>query len=203
MTPPLILMFSGWSGCGKDAAASLLTDELNFYRVAFADALKRDVSHKTDIPLEIFHNVAAKDRPLAHPCKAYPDARTPRDLLLAHALKARAADPAVFAKAVNRQIHDAMVLDQQRFVISDWRYANEYECVRAAFPRARIVRIRIQRPHVEPSGDPSEHELDAATFDDTIMNDGCISDLRDTLRHIVRKYTASSASSVLLPVDAK
>ena len=187
-------MFSGWSGCGKDAAASLLIDELGFYRIAFADALKRDVSHKTDIPLEIFHNVTAKDKSLVHPCKAYPDARTPRDILLAHALKARAADPAVFVKAVAHQIHDATALDQHRFVISDWRYANEYDGVRTAFPAARIVRVRIQRPTVIPSGDPSEHELDTAVFDHLVTNDGCISDLRDNLRHIVRSCTASSQS---------
>lgn len=184
MQQPLIVFLSGWAGSGKDAAAALLVEERNFMRVAFADALKRDVSHKTDIPLETFHS-ARKDAQLVRPCKAYPAAKTPRDILLAHAIKARTADPDVYAKAVVAEIEAGLSTGQQRFVISDWRLRREYEYVAAQFPHARLVRARITRPGTVQAADPTEHDLDAELFDHTIVNDGCISDLRDRLRPLV------------------
>ena len=36
----IIIMVSGWAGSGKDAAASILMDELGFQRLAFADISK-------------------------------------------------------------------------------------------------------------------------------------------------------------------
>ncbi len=153
-------------------------------RVAFADALKRDVSHKTDIPLEIFH-CARKDAPLARTYRPYPAAKTPRDVLLAHAIKARAADPDVYAKAVVAEIHTGLRLGQHRFVISDWRLQREYEYVASQINTARIVRAHITRPGTVQSDDPMEHDLDSVEFDCVINNDGCISDLRDRLRPLV------------------
>jgi hypothetical protein len=180
MTQPLIVFLSGWAGSGKDAAATLLVEERNFMRVAFADALKRDVSHKTDIPLEIFH-CARKDAPLARTCRPYPAAKTPRDVLLAHAIKARAADPDVYAKAVVAEIHTGLRLGQHRFVISDWRLQREYEYVVSHINTARFVRAHVTRPGTIQSDDPMEH-------------DGCISDLRDRLRPLVH---ASSITGLL------
>ena len=38
----MIIMLSGWAGSGKDAAASLLLEEMDCVRFAFADSLKLD-----------------------------------------------------------------------------------------------------------------------------------------------------------------
>ncbi len=175
----MIVLLSGWSGSGKDAAATLLTEEMNFTRLAFADLLKEDVSEKSGIPLSAFHDPAEKDTPINH---MFPV--TPRQLLLAHALRVRATDPDIYSRGVSELI---LALDHDRFIVSDWRYKREYEvlCEKLG-PDANIVRGRIQRPGITVSDDPSEHDLDDESFDFTIANDGCISDLRDRLKSVIR-----------------
>ena len=180
-------MLSGWSGSGKDAAASLLVEEMRFIRLAFADMLKRAVSQESDVPLYYFHDRLLKDTPL-------PDSGlTPRDLLLAHAIKARVTDPDIYSRILVKNIQAG-----GRYVISDWRYKREYEFIERelgpCLPRtegagqtATLVRVRILRPGVAPSDDHTEHDLDDDTFDVVLDNSGCISDLRDALKVIVRR----------------
>ena len=68
-TPPrfgprtMIILLSGWAGSGKDAAA-LLLEEMNFVRLAFADAIKIEVAAATGIPLDTFHDHRLKDIPI-------------------------------------------------------------------------------------------------------------------------------------------
>jgi len=187
---PLILLFSGWAGSGKDVAAALLTEELQFVREAFADSLKQDAHQATEIPLSYFHS-AAKDYLLEPRCLLYPTAVTPRDVLLMHARAKRAVDPDVFTRAVIERIQGEAQLS--RYVISDWRYRRELDLVRAAFPNASVVTVGITRKGVKQQADPSEHDLDRFPFDLQIANDGCISDLRDALRHQLRPLLLSAA----------
>jgi len=169
-------MLSGWSGSGKDAAASLLVEEMHFFRLAFADMLKHAVSQESNIPLDYFHDRLLKDTPFGD------TALTPRDLLLAHALRARATDPDIYSRILVEKIQPGC-----RYIISDWRYKREYEYIAHELDqKADIVRARIVRPKVFPSADHTEHDLDGDTFDVVIDNSGCISDLRMALRAIFR-----------------
>lgn len=187
MIPPfVIVMLSGWAGSGKDAAAALLAEEHQFIRVAFADALKVDVSEATGLPVTLFHSWA-KDSPLPEPIDAFPQAQTPRDLLLAHALEQRALNPDIFSQRIIDHIREHQRY-QDRFVVSDWRYQREYDHMMEEFPAASIVRVRVTRKGVTQTDDPTEHDLDGAPIDLTIANDGCISDLRDALRHGLRPW---------------
>ena len=179
---PLLVMISGWARVGKDAAASLMTDEMGFRRLAFADALKEDVAAATGLPVDIFH-LATKDKSLETPCKAYPTAKTPRDLLLQHALAARAKNPDVYAAQVAEKIIDEGL---NRIVISDWRYKREYDYLHREFPEFQILRLRICRRGVSGSPDPSEHDLDGESMDAVIQNNGGISELRDHLKAALR-----------------
>jgi hypothetical protein len=176
-TANTVLLLSGWAGSGKDAAAALLVEEMNFTRVAFADGLKEDVSKETGIPIAFFHDKYHKDTPV--------EGVTPRDHLLRHALAVRKSDPDAYSRRVAETIH---TYDDQRFVVSDWRYKREYEHLRTILnPNITVLRGRIQRPGITPSNDPSEHDLDEESFDFTIQNDGCISDLRDSLKALMRQ----------------
>ena len=176
-----IVMLSGWSGSGKDAAASLMIEEMQFHRLAFADAVKQECSTLYGLALERFYR--GKDRALEHPIPAWPTARTPRDLLLLHAADARVKDDELFARMVATDIRDS---DAQRIVISDWRYHVELETLRSEFPDARFVTVRIYRTGINQSANPSEHNLDGMIPDVTIHNDGSISDLRDALKARLR-----------------
>lgn len=182
---PLILLISGWAGSGKDAAAALLAEELAFDRFSFAGALKTAASAETGIPVADFHNHLAKDAPLPAPCPMIPDAKTPREVLLAIAARERARDPDVYAKAI---AGDIVASEAGRVVVSDWRLLREREYFAKHFPHARILTMRISRSSVKPRPEAIEHELDEYPFNLQIANDGCISDLRDALRHSLRPH---------------
>jgi hypothetical protein len=186
-TQPLIVFLSGWAGSGKDAAATLMVEEMGFTRHAFADSLKEDVATRTNIPVATFHSHYAKNRPLEAPSPMYPTALTPRDLLIQHAAAARAANPDIYAEDVARSIGASH--GQLRHVISDWRYPNEFDHIRGTMgDTATLLRIRVHRDSVIPIADPTEHYLDTETMDAVILNNGHISDLRDDIKTILYSY---------------
>jgi len=191
-----VLLLSGRAGSGKDAAASLLMEEVGFTRFAFADFLKRDVAAQYDLPLDLFHT-AAKD----HPLPAF-KGKTPRTLLLDHARIARSVDLDVYARQVAAAIKEAIASDpvrNSRFVISDWRYRREYEFLtKALFGIAELVCLRITRPISDRPfiNDPSETDLLAQPMHGMIDNDASISDLRDALKLFLR------TQRVIEPYDA-
>jgi len=171
----MILLLSGWARSGKDAAATLLQEEMGFCRFAFADALKHEVAAVHGLPLDLFHS-PAKGIPLEGFNK------TPRDLLLAHAAAARAVDPDVYARQVLGKI---LWSNHDRIVVSDWRYKRELDFLQR-FAGRPIVTVRIVRPGVSQMTDLSEHDLDDQAMNFTIQNDGGISDLRDRLKEILQ-----------------
>jgi hypothetical protein len=164
-------------------------EECGFKRVAFADALKEDAATVTGLPLECFYT-AQKDRPLSAPVAAYPSAKTPRDILLQHALVRRAVDPDVYSKGVATTIMDG---PGSRYVVSDWRYCREHEVLVAELGEFyNIFRVRIVRPGIRQTEDPSEHDLDGLTMDYVINNNGKISDLRHAIKHVYHLALATS-----------
>ena len=176
----LLVMLSGWAGSGKDAAATLMVEEMAFQRLAFADALKKDAAQVTGLPLVLFHSPSLKNEPLGTTVHPYTTAETPRDVLLQHGAQARAADPDIYTRTVVKCIHD---LNLPRVVISDWRMLHEYNFITRALPDYRIITARIFRDSVSPRPESIEHELDEFTFNVTLYNNGSTSDLRDMLHH--------------------
>ena len=164
----MIILLSGKAGSGKDAAALILCEEMQFHRLAFADILKEDVAQKTCIPVQFFH--IKKD-------VIYDAGISYRSLLINHATAAKAADIDIYA----RQVAD-IILQQptQRWVISDWRHYSELKCL---LDRGLgVVTVRVNRPATTLRSHFTETELDNFDFDHVIENDGSISDLRDKLK---------------------
>jgi hypothetical protein len=71
--------------------------------------------------------------------------------------------------------------DGVRFVVADWRYRREYMRIREMCPDVKILRVRIVRPGIIPSEDPSEHDLDTEPMDIILENTGTINDLEDAV----------------------
>jgi len=184
-------MLSGWAGSGKDAAASILMDELGFQRFAFADPLKHDVARETGISLEHFYSRHLKDSPIEFDDEMI----TPRTLLIEAAANARAKYPNIYANMIADNIQRSAT---KKVVISDWRYRNEYDVIRTFFGTATIVRIRIVRPGVVQITEPSEHDLDDEHMDIEIMNGGSLSMLRDTLKTLLRPQLSSTSAHIHL-----
>jgi hypothetical protein len=179
---PVVVLLSGWAGSGKDAAAALIVEELDFYRLAFADVIKREVASMTGVPLEVFHD-GRKNKPLTNHIAEFPTAQSPRDILIQRAAAVRSINPDHYAELVSDRI---AMEGGWRYVISDWRYPNEYESLVDTLTNYAFLRVRVVRPGIAPLPEPSERQLDDATFDATIQNDGSISDLRDAIKAAVR-----------------
>jgi hypothetical protein len=193
----LIVMLSGYARSGKDTAAALLVEEYGFQRLAFADPLKQDVSRRTGLPLEYF-TTARKDEPLPpdalHP--DFPTAKTPRDMLIQHAAAERSRDNHIYARYVRDAIAESP--PYSRIVITDWRYRSEASVIAELIDAANyVVYVRITRPDVSPSHDPSEHDLDSYPIDIRIMNSGGLRDLRQFLTTSLRPYLHTHTHATL------
>lgn len=60
----IVIAVSGWKQSGKDLSANFLVNKYGFKRLAFADALKVNVSQQYDIPLEWLHSDVFKEKPI-------------------------------------------------------------------------------------------------------------------------------------------
>lgn len=182
MTEALVILIAGWAGSGKDAAASFFVNDHGFQRFAFADPLKEDVSRRTGIPLEVFHDPALKDIPWQQTDKS------PRTLLIERAAEVRASDPDCYSRAIGQQIlAEIAATGQRRFVISDWRYKRESQYLRS-IPGLRILCTRVERPGIQPSAHPSEHDLDDEPITVAMDNRGDLEGLRGTVRLFLEMF---------------
>jgi cytidylate kinase len=170
----MIILLSGKAGSGKDAAALILCEEMQFHRLAFADVLKEDVAKQTGIPIQTFH--AKKDI-------IYDAGISYRTLLIEHAAAAKAVDIDIYA----RKVADLILAKPNKWVISDWRHYSELKCLLNR--GLTVVTVRINRPATALRSHFTETELDNYEFDHVIENDGSISDLRDKLKDLIHFVT--------------
>jgi hypothetical protein len=171
-----IFLITGYAGSGKDAAGKVL-QKLGYKRYAFADMLKIQCAQKYDFPFELTQTQEGKSTvvvPTTLPAK------TVRQVLIEEAalMKELHNDPAYWAKLLAESIK----LDQPtKVVITDWRYNAEIEHFQNEFRASPITTLRIQRPSVVQSEDPSEHELDNCPCNYTIVNEGTLEQFEETI----------------------
>ena len=92
----LVILLSGWSGSGKDAVASILTERAGFKRFAFADPLKEIVAEELKIPLHWCHDPVRKASPVREGGSLL------REILIerGQAIRAERNDPGFFASCI-------------------------------------------------------------------------------------------------------
>ena len=170
-----IILITGYAGSGKDAAGSVLQQN-GYTRYAYADMLKIQTAHKYGFPFELTQTQEGKGTAVS--------SKTVRQLLIEEAalMKELHNDPAYWAKLLAKAIKDST---DSKIVITDWRYTAELANFQEEFPEAEITTLRIYRPSVIPSADPSEHELDNYQCTYTIANDGTLEELRARLYHFL------------------
>jgi hypothetical protein len=185
----LVILLTGIPNSGKDTVASILCDEFGFVRVAMGDILKEDVSKKTGIPLQYFHDRDIKDSP-------FDNSKNYRTLLIDHAREARQVDNDIYV----RQVMDKIRITQgQRFVVSDWRYQSEELFLRK---RCQVTTIRVVRS-VIPIPDFIDLNM---PVDKIIHNTGTLADLRSSVRSLNLTLDPLACPSVTLvdePVASK
>ena len=165
-----ILFLSGWSGAGKDAAASILQHRYGFQRLAFADPLKLIVADELGVPLEMLHTQEGKSTKL-------PNGETIRDVLIRRGqeIRSEVKDPGYFANCITNWIlNDDSA--PNGYVISDWRLMVEYETmIKRLGSQYKALTVRVYRRGQLESPVKNvytENGLDNNLFDITLENPG-------------------------------
>jgi hypothetical protein len=99
---------------------------------------------------------------------------TPRALCILKGSTMRSADADYWVKRAAAQASTGGL-----YVISDLRYTNEANSLKAS--GAKVITVRINRFETSPSNDPSERDLDNYVFDYVIENKGSIADLNQAI----------------------
>jgi hypothetical protein len=203
-----LIAFNGRAGAGKDTAADILVRYARFEKLAFADALRAEVSEAFELEnmQALLHDRALKEQP--HPALALRDCkefcfvgavalathatvnsewldapRSPRQILQWWGTEfRRRRDPRYWVKALHSRIMTRDEGGQHRFVVTDCRFPNEYAYIRSMGGQMWRVH-RDNLPEVEGTHE-SATALQNIGAEANLQNDGSLDDLRDlVLRH--------------------
>ncbi len=108
---------------------------------------------------------------------------TPRALCILKGSVNRAVTSDYWVQSVVNKIKTAEV---GNFVISDLRYKSEVEQLRQAFGK-NLITVRVNRFNTVESNDPSERDLDNATFDVVIENRSSLENFLKQIDQLVKE----------------
>ncbi len=173
MSRPIIILLSGYIGSGKDTAANVFK-QYNFKHISFAEELKNDISKKYNFDYNLTQTQKGKDTIVFNN-------KTVRDLLIEHGNGKRNFDENYWVKILANKIND------QNYVISDFRFPNECFFLKQKFNDALIITIRINRFSRSKIYDVSEYALDNFAFDYTVNNHFHLQDFMFSIKKIIWK----------------
>ncbi|NYT76527.1 hypothetical protein H0A71_05950 [Alcaligenaceae bacterium] len=201
----LILGLTGRAGAGKDTAADILCDAYQFYRFAFADPVRAEITNAFGIDPTIFHG-SAKERKIealaiercsdrvftttmAKHGVSFSAPRSPREIMRWWGTEyRRVQQPHYWTRIASDTLHEALRRGFRRIVITDLRFDNE-----AAFVRYnggviwKVTRVLAEQ---SPANHQSEREVDQITPDVTINNNRSMTSLA---AEVMKAYQASHA----------
>jgi hypothetical protein len=181
----IIIFIRGFAGAGKDTLGKIFVDRFGYTRLAFADFLKVMVSQKYNVPLELLHSQQGK-------LEVCPETgKTWRQILIDEAAEQRAINPDIFASMCADAIH-RLSIDHDKFVITDWRFPNEFSILYDRFPTAHIRTIHIRRKSqngISPVQHSSEYLLVNIVPDFIVNNSGTEDSLAERAEYIHRIIT--------------
>lgn len=205
-----VILLSGWKQNGKDTAAEFLSKHYNMKTFALAGALKDAVAEKYRIPREMLDN-NYKDKWLPQ-CPAYLDSSpfatqiyaqvynelkmssddedktiyfTPRALCILEGGLMRAVNPNHWVDIVAKNIWADD--KHETFVISDFRFKNEYDRFVELFGADCVRTIRVNRYSTIDTDSESERQLDRFDFNFTVDNTKDFEHLYRQLDDVVNK----------------
>jgi hypothetical protein len=194
--PSNIWLLRGYAGSGKDTLAAMLVTLLPDCAVsAFAAAAKEHVSQNFGIARHLFDTQDGKSSTIGHM------GITVRELLIreAQTAKSESGNPEIWAERVTPPASRWPASCRpasccRHWILSDWRFREELECLRRRFPHSEIHTILIRRASAQPVESATEHQLDDVECDAVIDNDGSLEDLRDCAEAMVAVFLSSAQS---------
>lgn len=183
------IAFIGKARSGKDTAGARLVQHYAFTRLAFADPLKR-MALQVDplIPMKHLDSHARLSACVA--AAGWEDAkdRWPeiRRVLQYMGQTVRELDPDFWVRMLMDKAKAAEGWNMP-VVVTDCRYRNEAETLRAAGFRLVRIKRHTGRTVSMTAQHPSETELDGYPCDDTIINAGSVFDLNTAVDALVRR----------------
>jgi hypothetical protein len=185
---PIVIALTGKPGAGKDTIADMLSPEMGFQRIAFADALRREIAEAWRMPVAMLTDRPTKewavpifavgmcsDLGFMSWCheqgESLSEPRSPRWVMQNWGDYKRRHAPDHYAQIVARWVNRKIGAGWTRFVVTDLRYPVEREALQAF--DAKI--IRVNRPtSAELSADTATHSserYDLITPHHVINND--------------------------------
>jgi hypothetical protein len=193
---PLIIALTGRPGAGKDSIADVLAPQQGFARIAFADALRREVAEAWRIDMRMLTDRHTKELPLpalaAGMCSdpafmrwvadggdSLTEPRSPRWALQRWASFKRRFIPDYYARIVERWIGRQIGCGWDRIVVTDLRDPVEETMLR----RLGVQVVRVHRPELAAlPADTAMHVSEQhhrIKADADILNDGSLQALAD------------------------
>ncbi len=179
--PEYIWLFCGYAGSGKDVAGSILEgllENTNVWKTSFANQPKQEVSALYSIPLELLNTQEGKQSWITLSDGTQKQVRT---LLIEYAQgkKQETGNPYIWAEYLNSP------KPAKHWILTDWRFLGELECLQHRFPNSNIITLRIIKPDVIPLKNETEHELDSYVCNFSLSNSGSLLYLATQLNEIL------------------
>lgn len=212
MKAPLIIALTGRPGAGKDTIADVLAPQQGFARIAFADALRREVSEAWRIDARMLTARETKELPIpslsAGMCSdpafmrwiadggdSLTEPRSPRWVLQRWASFKRRFIPDYYARIVERWIGRQLGCGWNRIVVTDLRDPVEWTML----ARLGSQVVRVHRPELAALPEDTamhvseQHHKIQAHAD--ILNDGSLQALADAVVELVDSMSAAVAAA--------
>lgn len=215
-TRPLIIALTGRPDVGKDTVADVLAPAHGFARIAFADALRREVAEAWRIDARLLTHRPTKETPLpalaAGMCSdpgfmrwvadggdSLTEPRSPRWAMQRWASYKRRYEPCYYASIVKRWIERQVGTGWNRIVVTDLRDAVEEHMLRNL--GAKVV--RVHRPDLPPlAANTASHVSErhySVLADADIVNDGSLQALAESALELVSALISDSSASIQHP----
>lgn len=196
---PIVIALTGKPGVGKDTIADLLAPSHGFERIAFADALRREICEAWLIDLRVLTERATKEWPLPvlaigmcrdvgfiswchEQGESLANPRSPRWVMQNWGDYKRRFNPGHYADIVARWAFRQVGVSRSRMVVTDLRYPIELEALTMFSP----IVLRVIRSNAtvldESTAQHSSEQYSAIPATWELVNDGNDLDkLRSTL----------------------
>lgn len=155
-TTPIVIALTGRPGVGKDTIADLLAPRHGFERIAFADALRREICEAWHIDLRVLTERATKEWPLPvlaigmcrevgfiswchEQGERLAEPRSPRWIMQNWGDYKRRYNPGHYADIVARWAFRQIGVGRSRIVVTDLRYPVEFEALAPFQPT--VIRV--------------------------------------------------------------